>query len=96
LENGRFGVAFSSGLATTASVLHLLKSGDEIIAHVDMYGGTNRFFHRVAAPYANLKFTLVDMRNPDNLVAAISDKTKVERAARTKPHHCPLNYWLTN
>ena len=67
-------------------MLHLLKSGDEVIAHADMYGGTNRFFHRVSAPYSNLSFKLIDMRVTANLESAISEKTKVRVAllARTR------------
>jgi len=67
-------------------VLHLLKSGDEVIAHADMYGGTNRFFHRVSAPYSNLSFKLIDMRVTANLESAISEKTKVRIALLARAH----------
>ena len=39
LDNGKHGLIFSSGLAAGTTVVHLLKSGDHIIAHHDVYGG---------------------------------------------------------
>ncbi len=47
LEGGRFGLAFSSGLAAETAVLSLLKSGDHIVACDDLYGGTYRLFEKV-------------------------------------------------
>ena len=40
IENGKFGLGFSSGVAATDAVIKLLKPGDEVIAANDMYGGT--------------------------------------------------------
>ena len=40
IENGKFGLAFSSGVAATDAVIKLLEPGDEVIAGSDMYGGT--------------------------------------------------------
>ncbi|MGG5315861.1 trans-sulfuration enzyme family protein [Enterococcus sp. AZ072] len=40
LEDGRYGIAFSSGVAAISSVLLLLSSGDHIIMCNDIYGGT--------------------------------------------------------
>src|SRR3546814_4186686 len=36
LENGRFGLAFSSGMSATETVLKLLKPGDEVITGNDL------------------------------------------------------------
>ncbi|MHA2621351.1 MAG: cystathionine gamma-synthase [bacterium JZ-2024 1] len=47
LEGGRHGFAFASGMAAIDAVLHLLSSGDHIIAISDLYGGTRRIFDRV-------------------------------------------------
>src|SRR5204863_811054 len=38
IENGKFALAFSSGVAATDSVIKLLQSGDEVICGNDMYG----------------------------------------------------------
>src|SRR5579872_4145142 len=37
LEGGRHGVAFASGCAATTTVLHLLQSGDHVVAANDLY-----------------------------------------------------------
>ncbi|MBC7848376.1 MAG: PLP-dependent transferase, partial [Chitinophagaceae bacterium] len=47
LENGSTGIAFGSGLAAIDSVLKFLKSGDEIVAVDDIYGGAFRLFTHV-------------------------------------------------
>ena len=47
LEGGRHGLAFASGLAATDAILHLLDSGDHVLASDDVYGGTFRLFDKV-------------------------------------------------
>src|SRR5690606_38357925 len=60
VENGTRGLAFSSGLAATDTVMKLLKPGDEVIAMDDLYGGTYRMFARIYQDFG-LKFHFVDM-----------------------------------
>jgi cystathionine beta-lyase len=47
LENGTRGFVFSSGMAAISTVTRLLRSGDEILADCDLYGGTCRLFSKV-------------------------------------------------
>ena len=47
IENGKFGLAFGSGLAAIDAVLKLLNPGDEIISTNDLYGGSYRLFDKV-------------------------------------------------
>jgi cystathionine beta-lyase len=47
LENGTRGFCFASGMAAITCVSRLLRSGDEIVADNDLYGGTCRLFTRV-------------------------------------------------
>src|SRR6478672_7300437 len=47
IENGKYGLAFSSGVAATDAVIKLLQPGDEVIAAADMYGGTYRMFSKI-------------------------------------------------
>jgi cystathionine beta-lyase/cystathionine gamma-synthase len=61
LENGRYGLAFSSGLAAEHTVLSTLKPGDHVIAAEDMYGGTYRLFEEVFKPYG-IQFSYVGGR----------------------------------
>src|SRR3989440_3429998 len=44
LENGRYGLAFASGLAAESAALSLLSAGDHIVSCDDLYGGTYRIF----------------------------------------------------
>ena len=48
LEGGRHGLAFASGSATTAVIAELAGPRDEVLISDDVYGGTYRFFERVA------------------------------------------------
>eukprot|EP01132_Coremiostelium_polycephalum_P003283 gene3283-4112_t len=75
-ENAKYGLAFSSGLATLTTITHLLKAGDEVVSIDDVYGGTRRYFTRVAQNF-DLKFSFVDMSTLDDLKAAMTDKTKM-------------------
>src|SRR5215213_7014059 len=47
IENAKYALSFSSGVAATDAVLKLLQPGDEVIASEDMYGGTYRLFTKV-------------------------------------------------
>jgi len=44
LENGTRGFCFSSGMAAISTITRLLRTGDEILADSDLYGGTCRLF----------------------------------------------------
>jgi len=47
IENGKFGLAFGSGLAAIDTVLKLLKPGDEVVSTNDLYGGSYRIFTKI-------------------------------------------------
>ncbi|MCL4505544.1 MAG: PLP-dependent transferase, partial [Chloroflexi bacterium] len=64
LEGGAHGLAFSSGMAATDTVLRLLKPGDHVLAGNDVYGGTFRIFTRVYADYG-IRFSFVEMSDLD-------------------------------
>jgi len=76
LEERKYGLAFGSGMAAIATVLTLLKSGDQIIASDDLYGGTYRVFERVYRDYG-LDFVYVDASDSRNIEKAITRKTKM-------------------
>ena len=50
LEGGQFGLAFASGSAATTTLAELVTPGEEVVVGDDVYGGTYRFWHRVAGP----------------------------------------------
>lgn len=76
LENGHTGVAFSSGLAAIDAVLKLLSAGDEILAVDDIYGGAFRLFTHIYEKFG-IKVNYVDTSNVENVVDAITPKTKL-------------------
>lgn len=76
LEEGKHGLAFSSGLAATDAILKLFKPGDEIIATNDLYGGTYRLFVKMFEPFG-LKFKFISMTSSDELEAALTPSTKM-------------------
>ena len=76
IENGQYGLAFSSGVAATDAVIKLLSPGDEVICANDMYGGTYRLFTKVFEKFGIL-FTYVDTTDANKVATAISDKTKL-------------------
>lgn len=76
LEGGKHALCYSSGVAATGALLHLCNAGDRVILCDDVYGGTNRLFHRVFAQLG-VETVLVDMTNVDNVRQAINDRTKL-------------------
>ena len=45
-EKAKHCVAFSSGSAATATVVHILNHGETIVCIDDVYGGTQRYFRK--------------------------------------------------
>ncbi len=76
LESGKKGFAFASGLAAIDAVIKLLKSGDEIIAVDDIYGGAFRLFTHIYEKFG-ISVKYVDTTDAVNVADAISDKTKL-------------------
>ncbi|MFN6568337.1 cystathionine gamma-synthase [Dendronalium sp. ChiSLP03b] len=76
IENGKFGLAFASGLAATTTVLSLLKNGDRIVAGDDLYGGTYRLLERVVKNWG-VTTTYVDIDNLNDFETAIQPNTKL-------------------
>ena len=76
IENAKFGLAFSSGVAATDAVMRLLVPGDEVIAAHDMYGGTYRLFSKVYEKMG-IVFHYVDTSNAENVAKVITAKTKL-------------------
>lgn len=75
LENGKFGFAFSSGMAAVSTILSLFSPGDHIIVSDDIYGGTYRIFNQVYTKYG-IEFSYVDTSNIKDIKEAVKDNTK--------------------
>lgn len=76
LENGKFGLAFGSGLAATDAVLKLLKPGDEVISTNDLYGGTYRLFTKIFEKYG-IKFHFIGLDNVNSISGYINENTRL-------------------
>jgi cystathionine gamma-lyase len=76
LEGGKHGVAFSSGLGATDTMIKLLSAGDHVVCGENVYGGTYRLFDRVISRLG-IEFTFVDSASLDEIRAAIRPGTKL-------------------
>ena len=76
LENAKYGVAFSSGLAAIDAIIKLLSPGDEVISTNDLYGGTFRLFTKVFEKYG-VKFHFTSLHNVSDVESLINKNTKV-------------------
>ena len=69
-------MTFSSGLAATTTLTHLISAGDHIVSMNDLYGGTNRYFRQVAARM-QIETTFVDATDPEEVRKALRPNTKM-------------------
>ncbi len=76
---GAHALAFSSGSATTSTVLQSLGPDAHIVSVNDVYGGTFRYMTKVAKINQGLETTFVDLEHADDdtILAAIRPNTKV-------------------
>ena len=71
-------VAYASGLAATVALLHVATAGDHIVCTSDVYGGTQRFFNRIAAPTYGMTFSFVDTAQPGALAQELAKYPKTK------------------
>jgi cystathionine gamma-lyase len=76
LEDGKFGICFSSGMGATDAVIKLLAPGDEVITSNDLYGGSYRMFKKVYEKFG-IKFHFIDLTDVANLTPHINKNTKL-------------------
>ncbi|MCA1300510.1 methionine gamma-lyase [Stappia indica] len=77
LEEGEAAISFASGMgAITAVMWTFLSPGDEILVDKTLYGCTFAFFRHGLAKFG-ITITHVDMRDPQNVAAAITPRTKI-------------------
>uniref|UniRef100_A0A8C6Q257 Cystathionine gamma-lyase n=1 Tax=Nothobranchius furzeri TaxID=105023 RepID=A0A8C6Q257_NOTFU len=76
LDGAKYSLAFASGLAATVTITHMLKGGDGIVCMDDVYGGTNRYFKRIAAEIG-LDVTFADFTKLELLKSALKPNTKL-------------------
>jgi len=76
LDGAKHSITFSSGLAATSTITQMLSAGDHIVSMDDLYGGTNRYFKKVASRL-NIETSFVDATEPERVAAAIRPNTKM-------------------
>ena len=76
LDNGKYGICFSSGMAAVDSVMKLFNSGDHVICSDDVYGGVSRLYNNLLVNY-DLTFTYVNSSDPKAVENAIQKNTKL-------------------
>ena len=77
LEGADHGVAYSSGIAATTTLMHLVNPGERVVCVNDVYGGVYRMFSQVYEPkgYA-FEFVPAPEIN-ENLAAHLDETTRI-------------------
>src|SRR3954452_22071031 len=73
LENAKHGVAFSSGLGATTTLMHLVNPGERVVLIADVYGGVYRMTSQVYEE-KGYKFTYVPASEFDDNLASYLDE----------------------
>jgi cystathionine gamma-synthase len=77
LENAAHGIAYSSGLGATTTLMHLVDPGERVVLIADVYGGVYRMTSQVYEP-KGYKFTYVPASEFDeNLASHLGDDVKM-------------------
>lgn len=76
IENGKYGLAFASGLSAMDAVIKLLSPGDEVVSTNDLYGGSYRLFKQVFEKYG-ITFHFIGMQDASTIQQYINNKTKL-------------------
>lgn len=77
IEYGKYCVAYSSGCGATTTLLHILKTGDHVIACDDVYGGTQRYMRVYAQDKFGIHVDFADMTKLENVEKLIKAETKM-------------------
>src|SRR5215204_7694554 len=75
LESAAYGVAFSSGLGATTTIMHLFDPGDRIVLIADVYGGVYRMTSQVYAP-KGYRFEYLPATEFPNLADHLDERTR--------------------
>src|SRR5918995_82596 len=76
LENAEHGIAFSSGLGATTTLMHLVNPGERVVLIADVYGGVYRMTSQVYEPKGYL-FDYVPAPEFANLADRLDESTRM-------------------
>jgi cystathionine gamma-synthase len=76
LEGAEHGIAFSSGLGATTTLMHLLNPGDRVVLIADVYGGVYRMTSQIYEPKGYV-FEYVPAAEFGNLRERLDERTRL-------------------
>jgi len=76
LENGKHGICFASGMSSIDTVIKMFKSGDEVIASNDLYGGTFRLYTKTFSKFG-MKFHFTEMKDISVIENFLNENTRL-------------------
>jgi len=76
LEEGKYGLAFASGLAAETAVFQILKKGDHVVVGSEVYGGTYRLLEKIFKPWG-LEISFINIDEINNFESSIRKNTKL-------------------
>lgn len=76
LEDSKYALSFSSGMAAISNVLMLLNAGEHVILPKEVYGGTCQFVNNLLPKY-KIEYTFVDMADIESVEKAIHGNTRM-------------------
>ena len=77
IEDGKFGFAFSSGMAAISALSDALGNNYSILSSDDVYGGTRRIFDKIKSVNQNVEVTYADLSKDNNWQGHIKENTKM-------------------
>lgn len=76
LEDSKYALSFSSGMAAISNILMLLNAGEHVILPKEVYGGTCQFVNNLLPKY-KIEYTFVDMADIESVEKAIRENTRM-------------------
>jgi cystathionine gamma-synthase len=76
LESAEHGIAFSSGLGATTTIMHLINPGDRVVLIADVYGGVYRMTSQVYEP-KGYAFDYLPAEEFGDLGSHLDDRTRI-------------------
>src|SRR5438874_7936205 len=76
LEGAEHGIAFSSGLGATTTLMHLVNPGERVVLIADVYGGVYRMTSQVYEPKGYV-FDYLPAADFAQLADHLADKTRI-------------------
>src|SRR5688572_4187786 len=77
LEGAEYGAAYASGIAATATLMHLVNPGERVVSVNDIYSGVYRMFSQIYEPKGYAFDFLAAAEINTNLAAHLDERTRI-------------------